>query len=90
MSTVTAILEPDADGTVHVPVPAGLPQGKVKVTATFEAAEPSAPAETVEERRRKIEAACEKLRELGTFSSIMDPVEWQREIRRDRPLPGRD
>ncbi len=23
------------------------------------------------------------------FSHIQDPAEWQREIRRDRPLPGR-
>jgi hypothetical protein len=90
MSTITAILEPDADGTVHVPVPAGLPHGKVKVTATFEAAEALSTAETVEERRLKIEAACRKLQELGTFKSIVNPVEWQREIRRDRPLPGRD
>jgi hypothetical protein len=36
MTTITAILEPDADGTVHVPVPAGMPQGMMKVTATFE------------------------------------------------------
>jgi len=36
MNTITAILEPDADGTVHVPLPAGLPPGAAKVTATFE------------------------------------------------------
>lgn len=34
--------------------------------------------------------ALEKLAELGTFSEIEDPVAWQREIRKDRPLPGRD
>ena len=33
--------------------------------------------------------AFEKLASRGTFSSIADPVEWQREIRKDRPLPGR-
>lgn len=36
MNTITALLEPDADGTVHVPVPAGLPRGIMKVTAIFE------------------------------------------------------
>jgi hypothetical protein len=32
----------------------------------------------------------EKLAELGGVSSISDPVAWQREIREDRVLPGRD
>jgi len=31
-----------------------------------------------------------ELARLGTFSEIEDPVEWQREIRKDRPLPGRE
>ena len=35
-------------------------------------------------------AAFRKLAELKAFSEIKDPVEWQREIRRDRPLPGRE
>ena len=35
-------------------------------------------------------SALEKLAELGTFSEIEDPVAWQREIRKDRPLPGRE
>ena len=30
------------------------------------------------------------LADLGTFADIGDPVEWQREQRKDRPLPGRD
>ena len=38
----------------------------------------------------KAVSALEKLAELGTFSEIEDPVAWQREIRKDRPLPGRD
>ena len=37
MSTFTAILEPDADGSVHVPLPPELRHSKVKVTATLEA-----------------------------------------------------
>jgi Protein of unknown function (DUF2281) len=38
MSTFTAILEPDADGSVHVPLPPELRHSPVKVTATLEAA----------------------------------------------------
>jgi hypothetical protein len=35
MSTITAILEPEADGTLHLPVPEELRHGKVEVTATL-------------------------------------------------------
>ena len=33
MSTLTAILEADVDGTLHLPLPVELRYGKVKVTA---------------------------------------------------------
>ena len=36
MSTITAILEPDVDGTLHLPLPAEMRSSKVKVTATLE------------------------------------------------------
>jgi|688.fasta_scaffold275482_2 hypothetical protein len=39
MSTITAILEPDVDGTLHLPLPADMRSSKVKVVATLEAAE---------------------------------------------------
>ena len=45
---------------------------------------------TREERRRQIADALEKLAAMHAFADIDDPVEWQREIRKDRPLPGRD
>ncbi len=35
-------------------------------------------------------AALRELAESGAFAGIEDPVAWQREIRKDRPLPGRD
>lgn len=40
MNTITAILEPDADGTPHLPLPENLRQGKVIVTATLALAHP--------------------------------------------------
>jgi hypothetical protein len=43
MSTLTAILEPQPDGTLHLPIPNELRDGKVKVVATFERAECSKP-----------------------------------------------
>lgn len=45
---------------------------------------------TREERGRRIADALEKLAAMHAFAEIDDPVEWQREIRKDRPLPGRD
>ncbi len=38
----------------------------------------------------KMVEALEKLSALGGVKSIPDPDAWLREIRRDRPLPGRD
>ena len=86
MSTITAILEPDADGTLHLPVPRNLRCGKVRVIATLE----SESATTGRPTQETALAALRQLREMGTFKKIADPVAWQREIRKDRPLPGRD
>lgn len=35
-------------------------------------------------------AILEKIADRGGIKSIVDPVAWQREIRKDRPLPGRE
>jgi len=90
MSTITAILEADVDGTLHLPVPQNLRRGKVKVVATLETdseaampgekAKPGTPLEALKE-----------LRKLGGLRHVIpDPVAWQREERKERPLPGRD
>ena len=42
------------------------------------------------DRRKRMAEALEKLAASDAFSEISDPVEWQREIRKDRPLPGRE
>lgn len=41
-------------------------------------------------RGKQMADALAKLADVGAFSEIDSPVEWQREIRNDRPLPGRD
>ncbi len=61
-------------------------QQSVKVYVTIVPEDEAA----VEARGRRMTEALEKLAELGTFAELKDPVEWQRELRRDRPLPGRD
>lgn len=43
--------------------------------------------------RSKIQNLLEQLQAIesdGGLMRIQDPVAWQREIRKDRPLPGRD
>ena len=42
------------------------------------------------ERKAVLKDALTSLHKSGAFSDIEDPVAWQREIRKDRPLPGRD
>ena len=92
MSTITAILEADADGTLHLPVPAELRHGKIAVTATLEAANGASAAvlQATPEMLRRRQEAFQKLRQLNPFRDIPDPVAWQKDIRKDRPLPGRD
>ena len=86
MSTITAILEADEDGTLHLPIPAELMGTKLSVTATII----PITNEKQESTRDAAAAALRYLSEAGTFGGITDPVAWQREIRKDRPLPGRE
>jgi mevalonate kinase len=39
---------------------------------------------------KKIRAILEEGSRLGIFSAIPNPAEWQKEMRKDRTLPGRD
>ena len=88
MSTITAILEPDADGTLHLPLPAELRHGKVKVEAKMEAAAQSATSE--EQRKKELLEIMTRIRARNPFKDITDPVAWQREMREDVTLPGRE
>lgn len=45
---------------------------------------------SAEFRRQKIVEILEKFAASNVFAEISDPVEWQRDLRQDRPLPGRD
>ncbi len=68
--------------------PAGLPAGTpVRVEVVLPA---TLPPLSDAERGRQMLAIMERLVALGTGEKYGDPVEWQREQRRDRPLPGRE
>ena len=90
MSTFTAILEADADGTLHLPVPLNLRRGRVKVVATLQT-EPETASPGAGAKPGTPLEALKELRKLGGLSRVIpDPVAWQREQRQERPLPGRD
>jgi hypothetical protein len=44
------------------------------------------PVSSEAERKESLREAFATLAELGTFADITDPVEWQRLIRKDRPM----
>ena len=90
MSTITAILEADADGTLHLPLPAELRHGKIKVEAKLEPAPGEVSDAAEAERQRRLLAIMERIRARNPFKGIDDPVAWQREMRADVKLPGRD
>ena len=90
MSTITAVLEAEADGTLHLPVPLNFQRGKVKVVATLQA-EQEAASQPVGAKPETPLEALKELRKLGGLRHVIpDPVAWQREQRKERPLPGRD
>ena len=67
MSTIKAILEPDADGSLHLPLPAELRHGEVRIEAKLEAVpemEPMGRLATPEMLRKRKEALA-ALRSLG-------------------------
>jgi hypothetical protein len=49
-----------------------------------------APPMTDAERGRRMAAILERIAQSGPSGFPEDPVAWQREIRKDRPLPGRE
>ena len=53
----------------------------------------SSPAEAepwTEEKQQRLREIMAQLQALNPFRDIEDAVEWQREIRKDRPLSGRE
>ena len=95
MKTLETDIEIGADGSVKLlsPLPAWLKPGRAHVLMTVEAAEDKPKRQKLTatpEMLARREAALENVRKLNPYRDITDPVEWQRETREDRPLPGRD
>jgi len=95
MKTLETDIEIGADGSVKLlsPLPAWLKPGRALVLMTVESVEEkpkrqklTATPETIARRVK----ALEEIRKLNPYREISDPVEWQREMREDRPMPERD
>ncbi|WP_020595809.1 hypothetical protein [Spirosoma panaciterrae] len=44
----------------------------------------------INDRKEKLSAIFDRLRDSGVAEKYGDPSEWQREVRQDRPLAGRE
>jgi hypothetical protein len=71
MSTIHAILEPDADGSLHLPLPPELRNAPVKITATLEAASHSSNRAKFGCLKGKIEMAADFDEPLEDFKDYM-------------------
>lgn len=89
MKTLETDAEINADGGMRLlsPLPAWLKLGRRRLLLVLDelVGESAIPA-----KEETLLDALKRLRELGTFSDIDDPVAWQQEIREDRPISGRD
>ncbi len=85
MSTITAILDPDADGTLHLPLPVAWRNLPIRVKAEIEPAVDSTVKEAGE--RNSLFEIMERIARRNPFKAIHNPIAWQREMRDDVVLP---
>ena len=97
MRTLETDIEIGADGSVRLlsPLPAWLKPGRAHVLMTVESAHGQHPPQRQQltatpEMIARRAAALEEIRKLNPYRDITDPSAWQRALREDRPLPGRD
>jgi hypothetical protein len=83
MSTVTAVLVADPDGTLHLPLPPDMHGTRIRIEAKLEATQPAPQAEG------GLRAVMREIRARNPFRAISDPAAWQRKGREDVSFPGR-
>ena len=83
MKTYEAIIEGDKVTWIgDRPAVAGRAHVRMKIELLSEGDQPNG--------TKLARIAREAVEQYGGITSIPDPVAWQREIRQDRPLPGRE
>ncbi len=95
MKTLETDIEIGADGSVKLlsPLPTWLKPGRAHVLITLESLENKPKRQKLTATSEMIarrDAALENVRKINPYRDISDPLEWQRQVREDRPLPGRD
>ena len=90
MSTISAILESDADGILHLPVPPELRHRKLKVEAQLQVISGEISSSAEGDRQQRLSAIMQRICERDPFKEIADPVAWQRAIREDVDRPNLD
>jgi len=98
MTTLTAEAEIAADGRVTIaePLPGWVRAGHARVLLMVDddahdiSAHPRLKPEATPEMVSRRKKALASVRRLNPYRDIADPAAWQKEIRRDRPLPFRD
>lgn len=88
MTTVTTTATSGPDGWLRLQVPELLRGQPLEVIAVLQPAkgtEANAPL-----RRQQAYAALDRLALRGGIAAIPDPTAWQRTLRQERPLPGRE
>ena len=72
MSTITAILEADADGTLHLPLPAEWRKLSIRVKAELEPVEAAAQSSLVEESLKGFGCLRGKIRMAADFDEPLE------------------
>lgn len=98
MNTIRTEVEITTDGGLKLlsPLPAWLKPGRAQIMVMVKddstgAAKPKrAKLIATPEMLTARKAALDAVRELDPYRDITDPVAWQKEIRKDKPLPFRD
>ena len=96
MNTLETDIEIAADGSMRLlsPLPEWLKPGRAHVVLTVADGDEGKPKRQIPratpEMIARRQAAFDELRELNPYREITDSVEWQREIREDVNLPGRE
>ena len=91
MRTITTVVDPEPDGTIRLTLPEELCKGRIEVVVVAHPTGQSDDAEDAEGPRSLQRLKLwEEIVRRNPFRDIADPVQWQREMRLDRPLPGRN
>ncbi|MCX7047167.1 MAG: hypothetical protein NTX50_16975 [Candidatus Sumerlaeota bacterium] len=93
MKTINAIAEIDTEGWLKVNAPSNLPPGAWEAVIVLSSPSDAQTSTSMNANQPSSEmSAVDCLRKIAESGGIdiQDPVAWQKDIRKDRLLPGRE